>query len=188
LLPAANLEYGASYYITVNGNVQDYDDGDALVSTWTVGNKTSHHFHTIAQPTGALSVDNIRQVRFWGIPAGGYANGWEWVMYATIPTDANHFHLKFADWNSGGNTLPVFSNATSNMKYWSEQITAGLIGSESNPVLITAASTYPADIVLNTDDNTSTDSPGMQTNIHIQVQIPSGQASGSYSTSYGLEN
>jgi hypothetical protein len=175
------LDYSTSYYITVNGSVQDYADGDALVDTWTAGEKADHHFHTIAEPTGSLTVNDISQVRYWGVPNGGYDNGWEWVMRATIPTDANHFHLKFANWTSGGNTLPVANN----MKYWSEQITAGLIGSESNPVLITAADTYPADIVLNTDDSSD---DGMQTNIHIQVQIPSGQANGSYGTSYGLEN
>ena len=181
LLPEADLEYNTSYYITVNGLVQDYDHGDYLVDTWTAGEKADHHFHTPAEPTGSLTVHDISQVRYWGVAGSDYDNGWEWVMRATIPTDANHFHLKFADWISGGNTLLV----SGHMKYWSEQVTAGLLGSESNPVFITAADTYPNDIILNTDDSSD---DGMQTNIHIQVEIPIGQAGGSYSTSYGLEN
>ena len=179
--PSVTLSYNTPYWIKVTTGIADLA-GNHLLTDY--GSTTTSQFTTESAPTGALAVGNISQVRYWGVANGGYDNGWEWVMPATIPTDANHFHLKFADWTSGGNTLPVAGN----MKYWSEEITSGLSGSESNPVLITAANTYPDDIILNTDNNTSPDAPGMQTNIHIQVQIPDGQAGGSYSTSYGIDN
>ena len=175
------LDYATPYWIKVTTGITDLA-GNHLLANY--GSTTTSQFTTESAPTGALAVGNISQVRYWGVANGGYDNGWEWVMPATIPTNANHFHLKFANWTSGGNTLSV----SGNMKYWSEEITSGLSGSESNPVLITAADTYPDDIILNTDNNTSPDAPGMQTNIHIQVQIPSGQAGGSYSTSYGIDN
>ncbi|HOD86977.1 MAG TPA: Ig-like domain-containing protein, partial [bacterium] len=179
--PNLILDNATSYWIKVTTGIADLA-GNHLLADY--GSPTTSQFTTESAPTGALAVDNISQIRYWGVANGGYDNGWEWVMSATIPTNANHFHLKFADWTSGGNTLPVAGN----MKYWSEEITSGLRGSASNPVFITAANTYPDDIILDTDNNTSPNAPGMQTKIHIQVQIPSGQAGGSYSTSYGLEN
>jgi len=106
-----------------------------------------------------------------------YENGWEWVIRVTLPTDQNSFALKFNDWVSGANTMA----AGGNMQYYSEQIADGT-GSSASPIAITAANTYPSAVVISTDVDPTLD--GIQTDIHVQVKIPTTTPAGSYSTSF----
>ncbi len=178
IIPAANLDYESAYYLTVADDVRSFSTGENMADDYT-----SDTFSTRAEETGALGVNNAIQVRYWGVPNGGYNNGWEWVLNITVPSDNNNFAMKFADWISGSHTLLVAGN----MRYWSEEINEGELGSETNPVEITAADEYPDYISLDSDANSSPDAHGLQTNIHVQVKIPAGQSGGSYSTSYGIE-
>jgi len=180
--PTNNLAYNTKYYITVNGNVTDVN-GNALVATWTAANKDNHEFTTAAQQTGSLGVNNITQVRYYGTANNDYANGWEWVIGATIPTDELDVSLKFADWTGPGTaTLPVANN----MKYYCEEGVGN--NTEGTAITVTAANSYadgPVTInpALDNDWN-----PGIQVNIHVQVKIPLLTAAGSYSTNYGIQS
>jgi len=75
--------------------------------------------------------------------------------------------------------------AGGNMRYYSEQVTSGT-GSAGTPVLITAANTYPSDILISTDADPSR--AGIQTDIHVQVKIPTDTVGGAYSATYGVRS
>jgi hypothetical protein len=90
--------------------------------------------------------------------------------------------MKFSNWTSGANTLL----AGGNMQYYSEQIADGEDGSSGSPVQITDANTYPDYVTVTEDADPSR--PGIQTDVHVQVQIPSSTVGGSYGASYGLES
>ncbi|MFA7151936.1 MAG: hypothetical protein WC113_03505, partial [Candidatus Paceibacterota bacterium] len=131
---------------------------------------------------GTLGVDTslIQQIRSWGTVGGNFTNGWEWIIPITVPDNNNNVALKFANWTSGSNNLPVALN----MQYYSEEIDAENTGSSAHPVSITAAGTYPDWISMDDDRDSTRD--GIQTYIHVQVKIPADTVSGSYTTSFGV--
>ena len=129
---------------------------------------------------GSLTVDTPVRIILTndGTANNSYTNGWEWKMRVTLPTNKTHFALKFINWTSGSNTLAV----TDNMEYYSEQIAGTGLGTATLPVSITAASTYPADLNITTDADSTRD--GIQTDIHVKVKIPASTTAGSYNTTY----
>jgi len=146
----------------------------------TSGNTGVHSEHvgfTTAAGTGSFGMAIPQMTKMTGIADDTYANGWEWTVRMTLPTNQNNFALKFNDWASGSNTLAVANN----MQYYSEQIASGT-GSSASPITITAANTYPSNVTVSTDADATID--GIQTDIHIKVKIPATTADGSYSTSY----
>jgi len=132
---------------------------------------------TAEQGTGSFGIISKTMTKMTGTADNSYANGWEWIIRVTLPTDQNSFALKFNDWVSGANTMA----AGENMQYYSEQIASG-VGSSANPIEITAANTYPSEVVISTDVDPTLD--GIQTDIHVQVKIPATTPAGSYSTSF----
>ena len=132
---------------------------------------------TVSAPTGAFAILSSIMTKMTGSADNTYAHGWEWLIRMTLPSDQNSFALKFNDWVSGANTLPVAGN----MEYYSEQIAAGT-GSSAAPVAITAANTYPANVTVTNDADALLD--GIQTDVHVRVKLPVSTPNGSYSTSY----
>jgi len=97
-----------------------------------------------------------------------------------MPNDESYIALQFADWTNGLATA-------NNMRYWSEEVEDGELGSASNPIVITAANTYPDRILIAEKEENywiNDGQPGIQTNIHVQLQIPSSTPAGSHSTSF----
>ena len=93
--------------------------------------------------------------------------------------------LQFGDWTNG---LDIDTNV---MRYWSEEVEAGVLGSATNPVVITAADTYPENIsITESTDNlwANGGEPGIQTNIHVQLQIPNTTPAGSHSTTFRIRS
>lgn len=170
LTPNANLSNSGNYIYRVSTGVKDLS-GNALAAN------ADYDFTTVAAATGSLAVDSPYMINSTGTADNTYANGWEWVMRITLPTNQTNLALKFANWTSGSNTLA----AANNMQYYSEQIAVGT-GSSGSPVTITAANTYPSDITVSTDADSTR--AGIQTDIHIKVKIPTSTEAGSYSTTY----
>ena len=172
LTPSASLANNTQYYLWVSGAK---NAGGTTVTAYTT--KANQEFTTATAGTGSFGIVSTTMTKMTGTADNSFANGWEWVIRMTLPTNQNHVALKFNDWVSGSNTLATANN----MQYYSEQISSGT-GSAAVPVTITAASTYPSNITVSTDVDPST--PGIQTDIHVQVKIPASTANGSYSTSY----
>lgn len=172
LTPNASLANNTQYYIWVSGA-----KNAAGITVTGYVTKTNQEFTTAAASVGSFGIISTTMTKMTGTADNTYANGWEWVIRMTLPTNQNHFALKFTDWVSGSNTLA----AANNMEYYSEQVTEGT-GSAGTPVSITAASTYPSNITVSTDVDTNT--AGIQTDIHVKVKIPAATSAGSYSTSY----
>ena len=174
--PVSRLEYATSYTVVIDGSLKDVS-GNSFAGLAA----NDYVFTTAAQSYGSLTVNDINTVRSWGEIGGAWSEGWEWVINVTVPFNDLDLALKFSNWGSATNSITV---STSTMRYWSEEIAGVATGTESNPVYVTAANTYPAYMTLTSDGDTSMD--GYQTNIHVQVKIPSTAALGSYSASYGV--
>ena len=179
IIPAAALSYSTQYYITISANVLD-TSGNAFVA-WTAATKADHDFTTADIQTGALRA-NVSQTRFYGTADGTYANGWEWVISATIPTDELDVSLKFADWTGIGGTSIAVAN---NMRYYCEQSATNT--ATTTAITITTANSYadgPMTITAANDLDASTD--GIQVEIVVQIKIPVNTSAGAYSTRYGI--
>lgn len=131
----------------------------------------------VDQGNGVLHVDSIEVVKGNGTADNTYANGWEYIFHITDPNNEPNLAMKFSDWLSGSNTIPVANN----MRISSAQ------ASNPGPITLTAANTYstpPFNMV--TDLNPSMD--GRQVDVMVEVKIPTGSASGAYSSTYGVQS
>ncbi len=168
--PAADLEYGEEYTLTVTADVTDAS-GNPFVPLLA----GDYKFTTAAQVMGSLGIDYpIIVIKQTGTPDNSYANGFEWVMRVTLPTNLPNLSLQFANWTNG-------LNAANNMQYYSEQILAGS-GSAGTPVNIATASTYPANVLVGIDADPTRD--GIQTDIHIKLKIPVATPAGAHNTTF----
>jgi hypothetical protein len=166
------LANSTTYRININANAVTDVNGVMNANGWQSTFST-----TAVTGVGTFGVISTTMTKLTGTADNTYANGWEWVIRITLPTDQNDLALKFNNWTSGSNTLATASN----MEYYSEQIASGT-GSSASPIAITAANTYPSNVTISTDADATTD--GIQTDIHVKVKIPVSTTSGSYSTSY----
>lgn len=146
----------------------------------TMGSSDSVSFTTAAVQTPAsLAINSVVAVPHETVlPDDSYDHGYEWVMGITLPSGQSRMALQFADWT---NSLA----AGGNMEYYSEEIASSSTGGLNHPISIDAANTYPSLIQI-TGDNSS--NPGIQTNIHILLKIPSSTPAGSHSTTFMLES
>ena len=183
--PDLSLEYNESYWIKISGvknlaglTADDY--GSVETSSFTTETAPE-------EPSAGLTIDTLlthtgETSGLWS-EDGGYGDAYEWVFAITLPNDETFFALQFEDWTNG-------LNIDDNMRYWSEEITTG-VGSSANPVIINEADTYP-DFIEITSDNSpwSVDGgqAGIQTNIHVQLQIPSSTPAGSHSTNFKVRS
>ena len=129
---------------------------------------------------GILKVDSIETLDSTATANNSFEDGWEYVFNITVPTNEADLSMKFADWvRTGGSELIP---AGGNMRISSPQANNG-----GATVLITAADTYsiPA-LTMVTDLNPSLD--GIQVKVIVEVKIPVGTTSGSYTTSYGVKS
>lgn len=129
---------------------------------------------------GILEVTSIEMTDTTATANNSFEDGWEYVFNITVPTDEANISMKFADWvrTGGSETIP----AGGNMRIYSPQANNGGV-----TVPITTANTYstPA-LVMTTDLNPSLD--GIQVKVIVEVKIPTGTTSGSYTTNYGVKS
>ncbi len=132
----------------------------------------------VIENPGMLHVDSITVVNSSATANGTFASGWKYVFHITDPTNEPNLAMKFADWMSGANTIPVGGN----MRISSAQANNG-----GATILLTAANTYSTPpLVMTTDLDAGT--PGRQVDVTVEVSIPSGTPTGSYSTTYGVQS
>ncbi len=127
---------------------------------------------------GILAVTSITPIQTAATADGTYANGWSYLFNITVPTNEPNLSMKFADWfNSvASSTIPVAGN----MEISSAQ------AASTTPVVITAANDYSSP-ALDMVGNLSTNTPGMHVQVLVQVAVPIGTVSGSYTTMYGVQ-
>jgi len=179
------LDYDATYYLIATTSVTDVA-GNALateyVGSFTVGSGPT-------EPEAGLVVDAM--LTNTGVTNGEWnadgsaGDAYEWVFGVTLPNGESLMSLQFGDWTNG---LDIDTNV---MRYWSEEVEAGVLGSATNPVVITAADTYPENIsITESTDNlwANGGEPGIQTNIHVQLQIPNTTPAGSHSTTFRIRS
>lgn len=131
----------------------------------------------VEQGNGVLNVDSIEVVDSSATANNTYESGWKYIFHITTPNDEENLAMKFSDWLSGANTIPVASN----MRISSMQANNG-----GATITLTAANTYstPA-LVMVTDLDAGT--AGRQVQVIVEVKIPAGTSSGSYTTTYGVQ-
>ena len=126
---------------------------------------------------GTLAVTSIDAVDTSATADNSYENGWEYLFHITVPTNEPGIAMKFTDWTSGANTIPVANN----MRISSAQ------ASSTSTVTILAADTYTIpDLNMITDLNPSM--PGIQVQVKVEVKIPVGTSNASYTTNYGVRS
>jgi len=150
------------------GNEGEFGDAAGAGYSFTVG----------TDPT-VVTVTGISATKSWALANGDYDDGWSWDFEVTVPTTEVSLKMKFADWASGDNDILVANN----IQFYSGEATLAV--DAVNAIDITAADTYSAVMTLTGDSNTN--EAGRQINITVEARVPTGSASGSYSTSYGIE-
>jgi len=186
--PTSDLLNGEIYSLVIDNTVTDwYGNPFAGLAVGT------YSFTTVSEatePDAGLTVDTMLTNTgvtngLWDEEDGSAGDAYEWVFGVTLPNDEGLFALQFSDWTNG---LDIDTGV---MRYWSEQVEAGDPGSATNPVLITAADTYPTNISIGEDSSDLWENggeAGLQTNIHVQLQIPSATPAGSHSTSFRIRS
>jgi hypothetical protein len=174
-LPA--ITANTTYYFAAWSNVGGvWHPGQVL--NFTTGDGTGGTIGGTVGGQGVLKVDSVETVKDTATADGTFGNGWKYVFHITVPTDETNLAMKFADWarTGGGGTIP----AANNIRISSAQADNG-----GATILITAANTYSTpDLHMVTDLDAGTD--GLQTQVTVEVAIPSGTPSGAYTTSYGV--
>ncbi len=132
-------------------------------------------FTTAASSTG-LSVDSIQAIKSYAVADDTYANGWKWKFNITLNnlTETN-LAMKFDQWVSGTNTL----DAANNMRYSVDDATW---------TAITANGAYPATNIDVSAIDEDASKGGRQVTVYVEMKVPVGTTSGSYSTSYGVRS
>ena len=132
---------------------------------------------TVTSGPGVLHVDSITssENNANGIADGTYAHGWSYTFHITAPTNEPNLSMKFANWLSGANILPVANS----MRISSLQASNG-------PIILTAANVYSSPALVMTGD-LSPSTAGRQVDVTVELAIPVGTVNGSYTTSYGVQ-
>jgi len=172
-----------TYYFAAWSNVEGtWYPGEVLSFTTlgTGGEEGGEIGGDVVPGNGTLEVTSVQMTDSTATANNSYEDGWEYVFNITVPTDEPDLSMKFADWAriGGGGTIP----AGGNMRISSAQANNG-----GATVPITAANTYstPA-LTMTTDLNGALD--GIQVQVVVEVKIPGGTPSGSYTTSYGVKS
>lgn len=122
----------------------------------------------------SLAVTSIDAVKTSATANNNFTDGWKWIFNITVPNGEDKLQMKFADWANGSATIPAASNIR---LYSAESINASTTGTA---ITVSAANTYSGELTL---DPTK----GQHVQVAVEIRVPSGTASGSYSTSYGVQ-
>jgi hypothetical protein len=148
--------------------------GRVAVNSFYVQDATS----TPSASSTPLSLDSIETVRSNATADGTFANGWEWILRLTVPDNETHFAMKFNDFtsSSSSSTIPAMNN----IRIWTMQSSNASTTASS---MVEAGNGYSGDMMLNSDMSSTT--AGRQIEVHVQVAVPLGTGTGSYSTLFG---
>ena len=123
--------------------------------------------------TCGIDVDAITMTRSGARAKDDYDTGWEWRFDLTV-WDLAETSLKmlFGPWSG-----PSALSAAGNMRYSADDGTSW--------TYIDADNDYPA-IGADIGTGDSSDEPGRQIQVLVQMKLPRGTLTGSYGTSYGI--
>lgn len=194
----ATSEAGAIVTYTTPGATDAVDGTDTVActpvsgSTFAIGNttvtctsddaarNTGTSSFTVSVADGSASLRGITTEQGRATADDTYVNGWRWTFHLTLPFSETQLALKFADFTSGADSIPVADN----MRYYTPQASAASTTDAS--VTVSGADTYPTAITLDGDDDSRT--PGRQADVIIEMKIPAGTPGGVYTSSYGIRS
>ncbi len=133
--------------------------------------------------TGAtLGVSEITTVKADAVADNTYENGWKWTFDVTVPDDEDVIKMKFSDFVSGSNTIPVASNVRI---YSSESTNASTTDSA---ITLSASNVYSGEMILKSDSDKDLTMAGNQIEIMVEVKVPVGSQNGAYTSTYGINS
>ncbi|HVY72998.1 MAG TPA: fibronectin type III domain-containing protein [Candidatus Paceibacterota bacterium] len=153
-----------------------------VVSTNAGGSATSSDMTFVTASTASttpLLVTGVDTVRGNATADGTFVNGWEWILHFVIPDNESNFAMKFGDFintTNSSSTIPAMNN----IHVWTPQSSNA---STTASAMTESGNGYSGDMMLTGD--TSTTIPGRQVDVHVEVAVPAGTPTGSYTTTYG---
>lgn len=128
--------------------------------------------------TTPLAVTGIDTLQGNATADGTFADGWQWVLHFVVPTVENVFSMKFADFfsSTSSSTIP----AANDIEFYSPE---AAVASTSASAILETNNGYGGDLMLTGD--TSATTPGRQIDVYVNVAVPSGTPTGTYSTTFG---
>jgi hypothetical protein len=125
--------------------------------------------------TTPLAINGITTDQSSGSADNTFADGWQWTIHFTVPTNEDAFRIRFSDW---GNASSSFATANDVQVYSPQSSNA----SSSSSAILETDNNDSGWLYLNGDSNTLT--PGRQVDLVVQVKIPFGTANGAYSSNF----
>ena len=161
---------------TVSVTVEDFSDVSA-----------SQAGIVVSDAVVPLAVTRIDSIKSFATADGTFANGFAWILHATVPTSETALKLKFSDFLSGSNTI-----AATNIRYCSAQSNKNCAsGAEEGTDYISvggAGQSYDAITAVTLASDLDAGTVGRQVQIRVEMKVPDGTAGGSYSGSYGIQS
>lgn len=184
----SQMLYGLTTGTPYHFYVQSANSGGTATSsdmTFTPGSGTGLNggSSTTTSSTSTSSAASSTPLAFTGADAvkssaiadGSFADGWQWVLHFSVPSAENFLSMKFADFTNGsGGTIP----AASNIQFYSPQSTNA---STSSSVLTETDNDYDGGWL----HLASSTSPNQDVDVYVNVAVPSGTPTGTYSTTFG---
>jgi hypothetical protein len=133
----------------------------------------------VVEDNGTLAVTSIEQVDTSATANNSFEDGWKYVFNITVPTDETDVSMKFGNWSTtGGGSIATANNI---------RISSPQANNSGATVTITGADTYSTPAFTITGD-LDPEMAGNQIKVTVEVKIPTGTASGSYTTTYGVQS
>lgn len=129
-----------------------------------------------------LEVTQIKAVQTTALADGTFENGWKWTFDVTLPTSEDTLRMKFDNWVNGSNIIPVAGN----MRFYTDQ--SQNANDSAHAIGFAGPLVYSEIMNLARQTDLSPEKAGRQIKINVEVKIPVGTATGSYSSSYGISS
>ena len=180
-MSAENTTPSMTHSMTINGLSEATLYHFDVVSGNGAGSATSSDMVFTSGSTASttpLTLTGITAVQTNATADGTFADGWQWVLHFIVPTDENYFSMKFNDFStsSSSSTIP----AANDIEYYSPESSNA---SSSSSAIVETGNGFGSDMTLTGGISSTT--PGRMVDVYVNVAVPSGTPTGSYSTSFG---
>jgi hypothetical protein len=141
------------------------------------GTTTTATSTTQSASSTPLAFTGVSTIKSNATADGVIADGWQWVLHFSVPSNENFLSMKFADFantlGASAGTIPTASN----IEFFSPQST--------NAPTSANALTETNNDYTGWLDLAATSSPDQDVDVYVNVAVPSGTPTGSYSTTFG---
>lgn len=166
-----------NYYCTLHGGIT----GTVIVTGDSTGGTLNTLTATVSQSSGGtLTINAITPIQTNAIADGTYANGWKWTFDVTAPLDESTLMMKFRNWAAGtslGSVIPVASN----VRFYSSQSSNAY--SQATAIYLNGSNVYSSPMLLIGNLGGAS---GRRMQITVEMRVPAGTPTGSYTTNFGL--